>query len=85
MRKTQLGVDRIAVQQARITVSMAKRALDEHTKLCYQCKQAGSDVYGHCSLWWAVARNLHQTRRALAIMEQPPSQGELTLWDEDQP
>lgn len=80
-RKTQEGADRIKATELRATVAAAKAAMDAHTPLCYRCKHAGSDVYGHCDAWWTLARNLHETRRQLKAFEQPPSQGELTLFD----
>lgn len=79
MRKTSPGVDRTEMVAMRKEVAALKVSLDKHTLVCYQCKHAGSDVYGHCVAWWAIARALHNSRRILNAREEPTTEGELFL------
>lgn len=79
MRRTKPGVDRAQGVAIRAQVGNAKRQVDKHTTHCYQCKQAGSDVYDHCKAWWDLMTELHRLRRKLRRFEMPQEPGQDVL------
>ena len=70
-RKTSAGIDRTKAQELRAIVGGIKLQMDLHVAHCYQCSNAGSDVYAHCREWWRIAVELHRARKRLARYEMP--------------
>jgi len=61
------GVDQIKVTALRNAASAAKKALDEHVKICYTCHSSARDAYQYCPDGWKLAKENSRAVNVLTI------------------